>query len=602
MPIGEVIGEIASVYIGRTGKVTYGKGDWECQTRFSTSIKKRDCLGANSHEWDLEGDRIALTPTPPPYPSASSPSKTEEPPAGYTIDEAIDRLGYGPFQFLLFHFCGCMWVADSMELIIIAILSPAVKCHWSLTSVEEAFITSIVFIGFLCGSTFWGYIGDNFGRKKAFIGISIMVLTCGILCAVKLTPNDDRIPGYPWLLLCRFGVGFGVSGISQSATYYIEFLPRKMRAACTLGLVGWLAVGTILGAAMAVGLLGSGKYDWHWYIGLSATPIALVTRFVFFVPESARVLLSRGKKKEAIIILKKMERLNFRSLPPGELVVPSLTDDLDNEEDKEDKNTAIDGESTCSEKVDSAREKQPLLRPKSKDKSLKVKVSASSRIRSSFVRMNLLFAAGMWKTTVPLCLLWFGTTWLYYGCILLTTEMLRVNPHCDSNDGNGSNSSNRTACEDEELDTGDYLKIMWASAAEFPGILFTVAIIEIVGRKLTMVVNFAIALVGYSLLYICTSEIVLTVFFFIIRAAATGLFQVMYVYTPEVYPTRIRGFAMGFVSSVARLGAIITPYVAQVLFRVSDYATISIYGGTCLVLGFVALMLPIETKGKHLKA
>lgn len=35
-------------------------------------------------------------------------------------------------------------------------------------------------------------------------------------------------------------------------------------------------------------------------------------------------------------------------------------------------------------------------------------------------------------------------------------------------------------------------------------------------------------------------------------------------YTPEVFPTSVRGTAMGYCSSVARSGAIITPFVAQV--------------------------------------
>lgn len=84
----------------------------------------------------------------------------------YTVDDAIEKLGFGPFQIIIFFFCGLLWLADAMELMILSILSPAVKCQWDLSSMEEAIITSVVFVGALIGSLFWGVFGDIFGRKK----------------------------------------------------------------------------------------------------------------------------------------------------------------------------------------------------------------------------------------------------------------------------------------------------------------------------------------------------------------------------------------------------------------------------------------------------
>ena len=56
----------------------------------------------------------------------------------------------------------------------------------------------------------------------------------------------------------------------------------------------------------------------------------------------------------------------------------------------------------------------------------------------------------------------------------------------------------------------------------------------------------------------------MTIFLFGARAFVTGVFQAVYVYTPEVFPTKVRGVAMGFNTAAARIGAIITPFVAQV--------------------------------------
>ena len=92
-----------------------------------------------------------------------------------------------------------------------------------------------------------------------------------------------------------------------------------------------------------------------------------------------------------------------------------------------------------------------------------------------------------------------------------------------------------------------------------------------------------------------------------------GVFQVVYVYTPEVYPTNLRAvaygkynncylndskkmcpniisesylhpiyitklsFTLGSASSVARIGAMITPYIAQVLVDHNLFSAIGVY-------------------------
>ena len=56
----------------------------------------------------------------------------------------------------------------------------------------------------------------------------------------------------------------------------------------------------------------------------------------------------------------------------------------------------------------------------------------------------------------------------------------------------------------------------------------------------------------------------LTVFLFVCRALIAGAFQALYVYTPEVYPTRVRALGLGISSTVGRIGGIISPYIAQV--------------------------------------
>ena len=63
----------------------------------------------------------------------------------------------------------------------------------------------------------------------------------------------------------------------------------------------------------------------------------------------------------------------------------------------------------------------------------------------------------------------------------------------------------------------------------------------------------------------------------------------------------MRAVGLGTCSAMARIGAIITPFIAQVLLRLSPYLAISIYGTVALLASIACLLLPVETKGRELK-
>jgi hypothetical protein len=69
----------------------------------------------------------------------------------------------------------------------------------------------------------------------------------------------------------------------------------------------------------------------------------------------------------------------------------------------------------------------------------------------------------------------------------------------------------------------------------------------------------------------------------------------------KYYPTTIRAIGLGTCSGFARIGAIITPFIAQVLLKASPYAAISLYGGVALFAAVISFLLPIETKGRDMK-
>ncbi len=47
--------------------------------------------------------------------------------------------------------------------------------------------------------------------------VNVFVLVFGVLSAIPITSDPSaKYPAYPWLLLCRAGVGFGAGGTGQA--------------------------------------------------------------------------------------------------------------------------------------------------------------------------------------------------------------------------------------------------------------------------------------------------------------------------------------------------------------------------------------------------
>ena len=65
----------------------------------------------------------------------------------YSVGEAIDNLGFGRFQVYLSLMVGFANIADAMEMMILSILSPALHCHWHISQVQQANLTTFVFLG-----------------------------------------------------------------------------------------------------------------------------------------------------------------------------------------------------------------------------------------------------------------------------------------------------------------------------------------------------------------------------------------------------------------------------------------------------------------------
>nr|CAB3266744.1 synaptic vesicle 2-related protein [Phallusia mammillata] len=454
----------------------------------------------------------------------------------FTVEEAVEAIGFGKFQWKLSLLTGCAWMADAMELMILSIISPQLKCDWRLYAWEEALITTVVFVGMMLSSSLWGNICDRYGRRTGLILCVVWTFYMGLLSSFS--------PTLVWILLLRGLVGFGVGGVPQSVTLYAEFLPVKSRATCIMLIEIFWAVGTCLEVLLAIIVMPT--LGWRWLLGFSSLPLLLFSLACKWIPESPRYNVLSGKPEKAYETLKRIALENKTAMPMGKLIC-------------------------C-------------------------KQENRGRLQDLFETKQI------GKTTVLLWIIWFNCAFAYYGLVLMTTELFQVQAsagtECFTVSSNTTNDCNMVC---KTLTQKDYVDLLWTTIAEFPGVIITLAIIEFLGRKKTMAVDLLGFTVFCFLLLICTSRSVMIAFLFSARAFISGAFQAAYVYTPEVYPTNVRAIGLGSCSGVARLGAIITPFVAQVMLRSSEPMAVSIYGIVSFLAGIACLLLPIETKGRSMQ-
>ena len=75
-------------------------------------------------------------------------------------------------------------------------------------------------------------------------------------------------------------------------------------------------------------------------------------------------------------------------------------------------------------------------------------------------------------------------------------------------------------------------------------------------------------------------------------------FLILYLYTAEIYPTRLRGLGMALTGFTARLGGFVAPYIAGIGVT-SSQTPFLIFGGSALLGGLAGPFLA-ETRGEKL--
>jgi MFS transporter, putative metabolite:H+ symporter len=181
---------------------------------------------------------------------------------------------------------------DFFDFGLIAFVLAFIVKDWHLTFGESGLILLASGISAPFGSLLWGWAADRIGRRKAMIGT---VLNTSIATgAMALTPEHAWI----YLVICRFFVGFGVTGLySVDITIIQEFVPTARRGWLTGLTTTMLPAGSLLGALLAA--YATPYIGWRGLFAVGLLPAALTLYIRAFVPESPHWLFREGRIAEA---------------------------------------------------------------------------------------------------------------------------------------------------------------------------------------------------------------------------------------------------------------------------------------------------------------
>ncbi|XP_038048377.1 organic cation transporter protein-like [Patiria miniata] len=193
----------------------------------------------------------------------------------------------------------------------------------------------------------------------------------------------------------------------------------------------------------------------------------------------------------------------------------------------------------------------------------------SSSARRTTV-LDLFRTPNIRKKTLVIFFNWFVTNMTYYGLSLSTSS----------------------------LGIDDYVAAFVSGALEVPAALFNWFVMEKFGRRFSLSALF----VSGGVFCLITTFVPLgagrVAVAMIGKFAITAVFNHIYIYSSELYPTVIRGIGLGASSMVARVSGVLCPIIL-ILGKYWQPLPLCVFGGSSVLAGMLSLMLP-ETLGRDM--
>ncbi|CAL9070029.1 unnamed protein product [Musa banksii] len=394
---------------------------------------------------------------------------------------------------------------------------------------------SIFFLGCMIGSGVFGHLSDSFmGRKGSLTIVCVLNAIFGLLTSLS--------PTYWVYVALRFLTGFSTGGVGLCAfVLATEPVGPTKRGAAGMSTFYFFSVGIAILAGIAY-LFPSWR---ALYVVTSLPSLFFVLAVLPFVSESPRWYLVRRRIADAMAVMQTIAETNGKTIPPG--VVIKLDDEDEGDDGRDEKEAAA---AAAVKKVDAHGVEKAV-----------VSGSIVDVLRSPTTRLRLFLTV----------VINFLCSVVYYGLSLNVVN----------------------------LDTNIYLSVVLNSVAEMPAYILTALLLDLFGRKpmavSTMWISGAFCAVGSLVSGAGAMKIVRMVCGVIGIFGMAATYNLLFIYTAELFPTVVRNAALGCATQAAQMGAILAPLVVVLGGKVP----FAVFGACGIIGGWLVFLLP-ETMNRPL--
>jgi MFS transporter, SP family, galactose:H+ symporter len=172
---------------------------------------------------------------------------------------------------------------------------------WALTDAQLGGVTTAVLLGAVLGCLISGKITDTLGRKKIII-ITSFIFMCGAILS-------GSAPNVRFLIISRLFLGIGIGIASFSVPLYIsEISPARSRGALVTINQLMITIGILVSYITDYWIADdSDPFSWRLMFHIGFIPGLILFTGMFFLPETPRWLIGKGRYEEGAGVLNRVE-------------------------------------------------------------------------------------------------------------------------------------------------------------------------------------------------------------------------------------------------------------------------------------------------------